>query len=438
MSLTKYPNGVSSFGIPVLGGVPAGVGVYFFVDSGIGSDGNTGKEPAKALATLAKAVSLATASNGDVIYVMEGHAENYTTTVTINKAGIRIIGLGSGGARPTFSFTNAAGKITVSSNNVEMYNLIFKAAVTAVANPINVTGDDFVMSNCQFTYTTAATDDFMRAVNLSTADRAKIFNTEFLAPNAAVGYGAAIRICDSDFTEVRNCKFLGNFGTAFVKGPSTGASASIGLVIADCYGMNDNPTGGVAVSFAAAEQGMLYGNRFATRMVGYNTQVWDIGSCASIDNVVGEVDTPDTVASQWHTSYKDGSTFTATTNSRGDDGGTSDPYQLFRVNGICEVGVFGYCGTSLVGAGAAISVGVTGLTGLFAGYQSAAAIDAADIVGKGALNAARAFVPTAQPMKIVANSSIWEWMAVADITIGNLDYVALWRPLTPGSFVKAV
>lgn len=71
MTLTNFPNGLTSFGIPVLSGMPMPfTGKYFFVDPANGSDGNTGRSPSKALATLYKAHSLCTAGDNDVVFLI--------------------------------------------------------------------------------------------------------------------------------------------------------------------------------------------------------------------------------------------------------------------------------------------------------------------------------------------------------------------------------
>lgn len=71
MGLTNFPNGITSFGIPVMGslGIPF-TGKYFFVDPANGSDGNTGLSPSKALSTLYKAHSLCTAGKNDVVFLI--------------------------------------------------------------------------------------------------------------------------------------------------------------------------------------------------------------------------------------------------------------------------------------------------------------------------------------------------------------------------------
>jgi hypothetical protein len=70
MGLTNFSNGISSFGIPIVGtGIPF-PGKYFFVNPSTGSDGNTGLNPSKALKTLYKAYSLCTSGNNDVVFLI--------------------------------------------------------------------------------------------------------------------------------------------------------------------------------------------------------------------------------------------------------------------------------------------------------------------------------------------------------------------------------
>jgi hypothetical protein len=84
MPLTNFPNGISSFGIPVLGsGIPF-TGKYFFVDPEHGSDGNSGLSPKKALKTLYKAHALCTAGNNDVVYLIGNGGT--TATARLSKA----------------------------------------------------------------------------------------------------------------------------------------------------------------------------------------------------------------------------------------------------------------------------------------------------------------------------------------------------------------
>lgn len=71
MALTNFPNGLSSFGIPVLGGasIPF-TGTYYFVDAVNGSDGNRGTSPSSAFSSVYKAHASMTAGKNDVCYVI--------------------------------------------------------------------------------------------------------------------------------------------------------------------------------------------------------------------------------------------------------------------------------------------------------------------------------------------------------------------------------
>ena len=84
MTTTNYPNGVSSFGIPVLapgGNLPVS-GSYYFVDGTTGADGNEGSSSSPK-ASITGALGSCVANNGDVIVVRAGI---YSEVVTTAKA----------------------------------------------------------------------------------------------------------------------------------------------------------------------------------------------------------------------------------------------------------------------------------------------------------------------------------------------------------------
>lgn len=126
-----------------------------------------------------------------------------------------------------------------------------------------------------------------------------------------------------------------------------------------------------------------------------------------------------------------------TANARGDHDGTQDPTTIFTVTGEVLVRVFAFCKTTIVGAGT-IELGVTGNTaGLLAQVADASTIAANDVwidssvaeVGLAAL----ANIPAATV--IVNGLDIIETIGTANLTAGELIYVCLWKPLTPGSKV---
>src|SRR3989304_7725210 len=104
MGLTNFPRGISSFGVPVLaGGNIAPTGTVYFLDSGIGSDGNDGLSSERPFATLDYAFSRCASNNGDYIIVAPGHAETITTAVGLDVAGVTGVGVGPGRSRPAFT-----------------------------------------------------------------------------------------------------------------------------------------------------------------------------------------------------------------------------------------------------------------------------------------------------------------------------------------------
>ena len=71
MALTNFPNGITSFGVPVLGtigGLPF-TGNYYFVDPVNGADGNEGSVELP-LKTLYGALAKCTAGNNDVVILV--------------------------------------------------------------------------------------------------------------------------------------------------------------------------------------------------------------------------------------------------------------------------------------------------------------------------------------------------------------------------------
>lgn len=99
MTLTNFPNGVSSFGVPVLGGV-GGIpltGTWYFVDPANGSDGNEGTSPEAPLDTLSRAHTLCTAGKNDVVVLIGDGGTTGTAresaTLTWSKNATHLIGV---------------------------------------------------------------------------------------------------------------------------------------------------------------------------------------------------------------------------------------------------------------------------------------------------------------------------------------------------------
>lgn len=187
MALTRFPNGVSSFGVPVMGSgasVPFTTGNYFFVDSSTGSNANDGKDPDHPVATIDYAVGLCTANKGDVIIVMPNHSETVATAggIDLDVQGITVVGLGNGSNRPYVLISGSSlASMTFDADDVKIQNLYFDLACTQTnpcLTPIDVNYDDAEINNCEFMVTSTgyAPTQVIVATN---CNRLKVFNSKF-------------------------------------------------------------------------------------------------------------------------------------------------------------------------------------------------------------------------------------------------------------------
>jgi hypothetical protein len=71
-------------------------------------------------------------ANRDVVVVMPGYNETITTDRSLNVAGIRYVGLGSGNNRPTITYNNAAASISLDTSNISLENFRLFTSITAV------------------------------------------------------------------------------------------------------------------------------------------------------------------------------------------------------------------------------------------------------------------------------------------------------------------
>lgn len=249
-------------------------GSIFFVHSGTGTDAaGFGDNPDAPVATLDYAIGLCTAGKGDVIYVMPGHAET-TTAIAADVAGVKIVGLGEGRARPALTATTAASDlISVSAANVTLRNLRLVGAASGNTALVNVAAADFAMENCVLE--PGATP--LMAVTLAAGSaRGRIedcvFQTTANGPDCAID----IETSDSDNWIVRRCVF-----NAIPNGWDLGViranlDAAVGWLIEDCQFLSCDT---VAIDFnssagAAGVDGLVSNCRFLA--TGALTSIEDI------------------------------------------------------------------------------------------------------------------------------------------------------------------
>lgn len=207
-------------------------GNVFYVDSGAtnASDDNAGDRYDLPCATIDGAVGKCTASNGDVIHVMPGHAETVSAAagLALDVAGITIIGHGYGALQPTVTLdTIVSADVDVDAANITVENINFVANFADIAVMIDVNADDFTIRNCRFT--AAATNMNAKIVIQDAAaaasDRITVENCYHLDRDAANTHFINFAGTGDGHRVVGNV-LMGDYGTIAVGGAG---------VITNCY-----------------------------------------------------------------------------------------------------------------------------------------------------------------------------------------------------------
>jgi hypothetical protein len=133
-------------------------GNIYFVNATTGTNASGyGLNPDAPFASVAYALTQVTANQGDRVYVMPGHTEAIAdaTSFAAATAGVQVIGLGAGSARPTITIGTAnTATVAVSADNVSFENMIFTANFLSIAAAFTLsTAKNFALRNCKFTET---------------------------------------------------------------------------------------------------------------------------------------------------------------------------------------------------------------------------------------------------------------------------------------------
>jgi hypothetical protein len=161
---------IAGLRLPMLGGELVTGNVYFVDGNATGaSDSNDGLRPDRghALATIDGAVGKCTANNGDIIVVAANHTETYTAagSLTLDIAGITIIGIGGYSSKPTITLGAAAADMDVTAADVTIKNIMVKPNFADVLVGFNVSAKGFTLIDCDFR-DTAANMNFTTYLNL--------------------------------------------------------------------------------------------------------------------------------------------------------------------------------------------------------------------------------------------------------------------------------
>ena len=302
MGLTNFPNGISSFGVPVLGGSGAiHTGNVFFVSStsaNADDDPTQGTTPDKPFATIDYAIGRCTDSTGDVIYVMPGHVEAISTAagISIDKIGISIIGIGGpGGAggtagpystyynlAPVVQLSAAAATVDVSANSCVIQNITFEATAADVAACIvNTSGQGLRILGCRFVENSAL--NFLVCYSGGTGLKSafvEIGHCTAVCPDTANTHFALLP-GTANGMYIHDNVLHGDWGIGAIGGTTNVTGVVTNITIARNLIYNAASTADACINLAATATGIVAYNACGGA---HATDGINIGDCAGIEN----------------------------------------------------------------------------------------------------------------------------------------------------------
>jgi hypothetical protein len=232
----------------------------FFVDATNGSATNDGTTRERATTTIAKALDFCTASRGDIIWLMPGHAETISAAagLALDVAGVSIIGVGNGALQPTITFDTAnTADMDVDAANVLVENVHFRANFADIAAAIDVNADDFTMRGCRFSEvaTNMNAKIWIQDAAATASDRITVEDCHCVALDAANTH--FINFAGTpDGCIIRGNTLIGDWGTMCIGG----AGVVTNIVITDNIISNAASTNDSIINLDATATGIVMRN----------------------------------------------------------------------------------------------------------------------------------------------------------------------------------
>ena len=220
-----------------------------------------GRSPDLPCATLEFAMSLCTASAGDVIYLMPNHVEVVATAgaLAMDVNGVTVRGCGWGTIQPIIRWTLAAADMNVTAAGITMENINFQAGVADVLLAIHVTCSDFTIRNCRFTEQTAALNALVWIIDDGAAAASRITVEDCFIYAEDATNDAFIRYTGTgDGHVLRRNVAIGDWDNVSFAG---GAGAITNATIDSNYVYTTDATNEACFSFAGGATGVMMNNR---------------------------------------------------------------------------------------------------------------------------------------------------------------------------------
>jgi len=239
--MTNYPNGITSFGAPVLpdeNGDVWGTAYFVSTDTSIASNGNKGTSRDIPFLTIQAAINACTTGKGDRIYVQNG---SYTENLTITKDDITIIGQ-SVSDTIVIGATDATDVLVITGNEVVIKGIQFDGYDTGSdislikVGTVGTATSGVKVIGCQF----SGNEYHVEAFDCSDMF---IGMNEFLTLDDVTD-GACVNLSGSD-----NCVVTGNEFKVDANSDGIIHDDADGLVVSNNIAIGDDDTGASAGAF---------------------------------------------------------------------------------------------------------------------------------------------------------------------------------------------
>lgn len=258
-------------------------GNVFFVNSATGS-ATGGATPDAPAATLAQALALCTASQGDTIYIAPGHTETVGASgLAWNVAGVNIIGQGVGNLRPTFTWHTTDAVVTISGANTLVQNIRTTVDLDEVVSMFLVTGAGVTLDTVDFV-DAGTTQAIQWLLTTNAADQLTIKNCFHVQNTAAAAAQKWIQLVGTDHTRILDNTFIITANASTSSHLISGSTAVVNCEIGRNKGCWLGATITIVINLVTTSTGVLYDNRFFTGTSVATAAAYTCDACAFFDN----------------------------------------------------------------------------------------------------------------------------------------------------------
>ena len=238
-------------------------GSEFYVDSVNGDTTNSGTSWDHPLTTLDAAIALCTENKGDVIHLAPLHAETEagvdTAIVTMDTAGVTVIGHGTGSNIPTFTLTDDGATFSVTATNCRLSGVKITSGVAdlAIGLTLGASADGAVVDNCIFSDGAVGLELVIGINVVANCDNIRIIDNVFNTVPSGDCTDAIVLAGGSDNSIISGNLIYGTYSGAAM---TASAAASINLtIVGNVFANIDTPS----VALNAGTTGIVADNHFS-------------------------------------------------------------------------------------------------------------------------------------------------------------------------------